>query len=111
MVRAADRGVALETTAARGHHLAGGEGDQAQPGQPRHQQGGEGRPDEVLAVQRPGQAAVPPDRPDPGPATKETTGAVSLPPHPAVQICRVSILVLNHSGELTPSNVVIFQLP
>ena len=107
MVRAPHRGVALEAAAARGDHLAGGEGDQAEPGQPGHQQGGEGRPDEVLALQRPGQAAVPSDRPDPGPATKEKTGSVTLSPHTAVQICRVSILVMNPSGELTCS---IFQL-
>ena len=74
-------------------------GHVGEPGQPRHQQGGEGRPDEVLALQRPGQAAVPSDRPDPGPATKEKTCSVSLAPDTAVQICRVSILVLNPSGE------------
>ena len=107
MVRAPHRGVALEAAAARGDHLAGGEGDQAEPGQPGHQPGGEGRSDEVLALQRPGQATVPSDRPDPGPATKEKTGSVSLSPHTAVQICRVSILVSNPSGELTCS---IFQL-
>ena len=91
--------MALEAAAARGDHLAGGEGDQAEPGQPGHQQGGEGRPHEVLALQRPGQAAVPSDRPDPGPTTKEETRSVSLAPHTAVQICRVSILVLNPCGE------------
>ena len=93
MVRAADRRVALEAAAARGHHLAGGEGDQAEPGQPRHQQGGEGRPDEVLALQRPRQTPVPLDRPDPGKVTKEKTCEVTLAPHTAVQISRVSILV------------------
>ena len=66
LVRAAHRGVALEAAAARGDHLAGREGDQAEPGQPGHQPGGEGHLDELLAVQRAGEAPVPPDSPDPG---------------------------------------------
>ena len=85
--------MALEAAAARGDHLAGGEGDQAEPGQPGHQSGGEGHPDEVLALQRPGQAPVPSDRPDPGKVTKEETCEVSVPPDTAVKISRVSILV------------------
>ena len=83
----------MEAAAARGHHLAGGEGDQAEPGKPRHQQRGEGHPDEVLAVQWPRQASVPPDSPDPGEVTKEKTSEVSLAPNTAVKVCRVSILV------------------
>ena len=78
--------MALEASASRVHHLAGGQGDEAEPGQPRGLQGGEGHPDAVLATQRRAQARLQGHPRHPGQVAQEEVGEVTLTSSPVVEV-------------------------
>ena len=86
--------MALEAPASRVNHLAGGQGDEAEPGQPGGLQGGEGHPDAVLAPQRGAQARLQGHPRHPGQVAQEEAGEVTFPPGTTVPVSRVSVLVV-----------------